>query len=122
MKKMRLYGTCSALGALTVTGERSISGLLVAIKYLDTSFAEGADIVISTTSADGLNTNLLTITDGDASATYYPRHVVHSEAGAALTGTAGGDRTMPLLEGVPKMVVADGGNGGVGGVILYWLE
>jgi len=122
MKKMRLYGTCSALGALTVTGERAISGMLYAVKYLDTSFAATADIVISSTSADGLNTNLLTITDGTASAMYYPRHVVHSEAGAALTGTSGGDRALPLIEGIPQMVVADGGDGGVGGVILYWLE
>ena len=118
MKKMRLYGTCSALGALTVTGERSISGLLVAIKYLDTSFAAGADIVVSTVSADGLNTNLLTITNGYASAIYYPRTTAHNNAGAAQTAVD----QFQLIEGIPKMVVADGGDSGVGGVILYWLE
>jgi len=118
MKKMRLYGTAAADGSLTVNGERSISGLLVAVKYLDTSFAVGADIVISCQGADGVNTNLLTITNGDASAIYYPRVAAHTIAGVAETPVD----QYQLLEGTPRMVVAAGGNGGVGGVILYWLE
>ena len=118
MKKMRLYGTCDADGALTVNGERSISGLLVAIKYLDTSFAAGADIVISCQGADGVNANLITITDGNASAIYYPRVAGCTIAGVAETPVD----QFQLLEGTPRMVVAAGGNAGVGGVILYWLE
>jgi hypothetical protein len=51
----------------------------------------------------------------------YPRDLVHAVAdGAALTGTSGGDRTEPLLDGQIKIVVASGGNGGIGSVTVYY--
>ena len=121
LKEIRLYGTCSTGGALTVNATTPVFGRLFAIRYVDTSFATGADLVISTQGHEASAT-LLTITDGNATATYYPREAVHSNAGAALTLTTGSDAEMPLMAGVPRMVVATGGNGGVGGVILFYYE
>jgi hypothetical protein len=52
---------------------------------------------------------------------FYPRDLVHAVAdGAALTGTAGGDRTMPILAGVLKVTVASGGNAKSGKLIIYY--
>jgi len=44
---------------------------------------------------------------------------VHSEAGAALTGTAGGDRCMPIIDGPVSLTIAQGGATHTGGAILY---
>jgi hypothetical protein len=54
---------------------------------------------------------------------FYPRDLVHAVAdGAALTGTAGGDRAKPLLNGVPQLAVASGGTTFAGRVILYYED
>lgn len=122
LKEIKLYGTCSSGGALTVNATTPVFGRLYAIRYIDTSFAVGADSVISTQNHDAAAT-LLTITDGNASATYYPREQVHGNTGTGLTldGTRI-NADLPLMAGVPRFVVSDGGNAGVGGVILFYFE
>jgi hypothetical protein len=58
---------------------------------------------------------------GTAVAWFYPRYLVHAVAdGAALTGTAGGDRAAPIVSGVLKVVVASGGDTKTGKVIFYY--
>ena len=58
---------------------------------------------------------------GTANTLYYPRDLVHAVAdGAALTGTAGGDRTAPLVDGKAKVVIASGGNAKSGSLIVYY--
>jgi hypothetical protein len=37
-----------------------------------------------------------------------------------LTGTSGGDRAMPIMQGKPQLVVAQGGAAGAGRMILYF--
>jgi hypothetical protein len=60
---------------------------------------------------------------GTADTLYYPRDLVHAVAdGAALTGTSGGDRCAPLVNGSLRFVVASGGNGGVGSVVIYYED
>lgn len=121
VRRMKLYGTTDASGDLTVNGSRAILGRLIAVQAVKGTLDNGADLTISTQGADGSKT-LLTITNLAAAALYYPRDLVHTEAGAAMTGTAGGDRTMPLLDGTPRLVIAQGGNAAVGGVVLYFEE
>ena len=48
--------------------------------------------------------------------------MVNNNAGTALTGTAGGDRDLPLLVGVPQMAVTSGGNAKTGAAYLYYFE
>lgn len=121
MNKVRLYGTADADGALTVVGTKAIDGYIRKVRWIDGTFADGVDAVISVTNADSDET-ILTLTDANIDASYYPRVVVHSEAGVALTGTSGGDRQSPFVVGTPKLVVADGGNGGIGGCIIFFEE
>ena len=80
------------------------------------------DITFSMTNEQGDTVTLFTLTNLSADKKYYPRELVHSEAGVALTGTAGGDRTMAIVAGRVKIVTADGGTSKSGGIILYVEE
>jgi len=120
MAEVRLYGTTSAGGALSVEGEAAVCGELVAVVWIDGTFDNNVTAVISTIDHEGAST-LLTIGagEGDNDEIFYPREIVHDMAADVLTGTAGGDRVKPLAVGTPKLVVAAGGNAKSGGCILY---
>jgi hypothetical protein len=119
MREVKLYGTTDASGDLTVNStENAIFGYLYAVRWIDGTFENGVDAVLSTVNHDAAAT-LLTLTDANDDAWYYPRSLVHDESGAALTGTAGGDRALPLVCGELKLVVSSGGNKLSGGCIVF---
>jgi hypothetical protein len=125
LKEMKLYGTTSAGGALTVDASTPVLGLLYAVEWIDGTFDDGGTAVISCqNTASGTANTLLTLANPlmNADAWFYPRVLVHDQAGAALTGTSGGDRTMPVMNGVPRLVVSAGGATLSGGCILHYLE
>jgi hypothetical protein len=108
---------------LTVVHDAPVNGYLEAVEWIDGSFANGVDAVISAyNTGSAVDNTLLTLTNADDDAWYYPRVLVHSEAGAALTGSSGGDRARAIINGVPKLVVTSGGDIKTGGCILYWWE
>lgn len=115
--------TVSAGGAFdnTSTKQQAILGKLFAIEYRPGTLDTGADITI--TCEGDTSKPLLTLTDaGTSNLLKYPRDLVHAVAdGAALTGTSGGDRVQPLLNGWIKIVVAQGGNA-LSGSIVVWYE
>lgn len=112
----------ATVGQSTTTAKPAIIGELFAIKYMPGTIDTGATITVTCVAGDGSAKPLLTkATAGTANLWFYPRDLVHAVAdGAALTGTSGGDRTEPLLDGQIKIVVASGGNGGVGSVTVYY--
>jgi hypothetical protein len=119
---MRIPFTTDALGAATVNGSRSILGRLYAIQAdIDATVNGAIDLTISTQGAAGSKT-VHTLANLAGDGLFYPRDVVHDAAGTALTGTAGGDRALPLLDGTPRVVVAQGGNALAGAVVLYFEE
>ena len=120
LKEIELVGTTDTDQALTVNATHPVKGRLYAIRWVDTSL-ESCNAVISTQNHDAAAT-LLTLTAVNASATYYPRDLVHDATGSALTGTSGGDRNLPLLVGVPRVVIASGGEEKDGGCILFYFE
>ncbi len=114
--------THASTGAATTSGERSIFGRLYAIEYRPGTIDTGATVTVT---CEGASTKaLLTKANaGTADTFYYPRDLVHAVAdGAALTGTSGGDRCLPVLNGTPKVVIASGANSKTGYVTLYYLE
>ena len=121
LKEVRLYGTTSAGGALTVNGTHPVFGRLYAVRWIDGAFDDGVDAVISTQTHDAAAT-LLTLTDANNDAWYYPRDLVHDATGGALTGTSGGDREMYLLIGTPRVTVDEGGNATSGAITLILEE
>ena len=121
LRRVKVAITTNASGDGTGTAPALVvMGHLYAIHWLIGTCAAGVDVTISTAGADGAKT-LLTLTDANSSALYYPRDAKHSETGAALTATLGGDRELPLTTGRPTVVIAQGGDTKTGYVIFYYL-
>lgn len=114
---MRLYGTTSGAGALTVAGG-SIFGALYAVQWIDGTFADGVDAVLSYTATDGTSVTLLTLTNANDDKTYFPRVLVQDAAGADITG----QYDLPLIAGPVTLAVTSGGDTRAGGCILYFVE
>jgi hypothetical protein len=120
----------SALLPLTAQGARTgehAKGpfLLYAVEWIVNELDAGVDAVLSMTdTVGGTDKTLLTLTNADANAWYYPRAVAHSVAGAALA--SGADVTASyakqIVEGTLKLVVSNGGNVQRGTCIVYLLE
>lgn len=109
-------------GACTVNGERSVFGRLYALEYRPGTIDTGATVTVTCEGASS-KALLTKATAGTANTFYYPRDLVHAVAdGAALTGTSGGDRCLPVLNGTPKVVIASGANSKTGYVTLYYIE
>ena len=115
LETLKLYGTTAGDGTLTVNASDSILGELVAVQWIDGTFADGVDAVISCVGAD-LTVTLVTLTNADNDAMYYPLHVAQDNAGANLTGVY----AKPILNGKPRLAVTSGGDTRAGGCILYF--
>ena len=122
MRKITLSATTDASGDATVNSTQNIMGKVYAILYSPGTIATGATITI--TSQGHFAKPLLTkASAGTADTLYYPRDLVHAVAdGAALTGTSGGDRVQPLINGCLRLVVASGGNVTTGSITVYYED
>lgn len=99
------------------TSRKPINGKLIGL-YIDyVTQPATADVTITTPNAPVKT--LLTLTDANTDGWFYPRYVVHGETGTALTGTAGGDRTMHPIDDYVKVAVAQGDAGSVVVYVLY---
>lgn len=97
-------------------------GKLYAILYQPGTLATGTDLTV-TSEGDGSKPILTKADAGTSRAWFYPRDLVHGVAdGAALTGTSGGDRTMPICEGRFKIVLAQGGGATTDGKMTFYVE
>jgi hypothetical protein len=123
LRWIKLTGTTATGGGLTVTAVSRCAGKLHAVEWIDGDFADGVDAVLSVVRDDtAADYTLLTLTNADNDAVYYPRVIIHSEAGAALTGTSGGDRAQPIINGILKLAVTSGGDAKTGGCIVYYED
>jgi hypothetical protein len=119
MRIIALPITTAADGTATVQqSENAVNGFLVEVIYVPGTLDTGADLTISIANSKVTKT-LLTLTDaGTSTLTRYPRG---SACGA--TGTVGTDgmQYIPVI-GQFKVVVAQGGNAGVGALYFTVLE
>lgn len=119
----------SATGTGSTTGSESVLGMLYAIDYIPGTLDTGATVTV-TCESPNTDTNtyfshtlLVKATAGTSNVRFYPRELVNATAdGAALTGTSGGDRALPLLNGFLKVAVASAGTATAGKVVIYSLE
>lgn len=119
MKYRKLDWTTNGSGAATVLGD-AIYGEVCAVDYLPGTTDTGATVTVT---SEGMVTTTLLVkaTAGTSNLRFYPRALVHkAEDGAALTGTAGGDRCEPLAVGQLKVVIASGGDTKSGSVIVHY--
>jgi len=116
MRDILLSGTTSAGGAVTVNAESAVFGLLYAIQLIDGTFDDGVDITLTCENAN-MSIPLLVQANFNSDQMVYPRVVqaLNTDGTALLT------HTLPVLAGVPKMVIAQGGSAKTGGCILYVL-
>lgn len=122
MKRVALEITTDASGDASATSPNSVMGTLRSVAYLPGSIDTGATITV-TCEGPVSKTLLVKASAGTSNVTFNPRDLVHkTEDGAALTGTAGGDRVSPVLDGKIKLVVASGGDTKTGKIIVYYED
>ncbi len=118
MNELRLTGATSAGGAATITATRPVLGLLFAVEWIDGDLADGVDAVLSVIqTGSAVDQTLLTLTDANADAWYYPRTTEDDPTGTALA-----TYTYPVINGVMQLVIASGGDTKTGGCIVYYIE
>lgn len=118
MRMIKMPVTCDTAGAgTTLFEENDIVGLVYAVQLIDGTFADGVDVTVTVEQGD-LSIPILAKVDFNTDQMVYPR------AAQALNtdGTALTSHCMPIAIGQPKVVIAQGGDGGAGAVILYVLE
>ena len=116
IRPVKLYGTTDASGDLTVTASHKITGLLHAVSWIDGTFADGVDAVISDDrDGDETDVTLLTLTNANDDAMYYPRVLFDDNAGVDVAT----QYTEQVINGKPKLVVSSGGASKVGGCVVY---
>lgn len=95
----------------------NISGLLYSMRYLKTDYADGVDFTLSVVNSVTTQT-VLTISNGNAAADYYPRVDSCGASGSALSLNT----QMVPVAGALKVTVAQGGATKTGNFVLYWIE
>jgi len=118
MQEIKLAITTASDGSATVTSTQNVKGFLYGLHYAPGTIATGGDLTISFVNGANAQTVLTVTNGGTSNVSWYPRG---SSCGA--TGTSNSDNLIMIpIVGLPKVVVADGGSGGVGALYFYVLE
>lgn len=109
--------TTNASGDATGYTE-AVTGRVLGIIYTIGTFAAGVDLTIT---AEATGEAILTLTNANSSANYYPRVGVHDSAGAAALYAAAGTAVrepVTVVNDRVKVVVAQGGDTKTGTVAV----
>lgn len=116
LKDIKISVTSASDGTGSTTSDVAVFGYLEAVDWIDGDFSNGVDAVLSVTkTASGTDHTLLTLTNADDDAVYYPRRVHDTTAGAAATALY----TRFLVAGTLKLTVAAAGSVKTGGCVVY---
>jgi len=121
LNQIKLYGTTDSGGDLTVTSTNITLGCLVAVEWIDGDLADGVDAVLSVVRDNNApDVTLLTLTNSNTDAWYYPQTPVQDNAGADVTFDGTNEiYTQQVVNGKLKLVISSGGNAKSGGAIVY---
>ena len=115
IRPIRLHGTTDGSGDATITSSVKVTGLLHAVEWTDGDLATGVDFVLSQVrDNDAVDITLLSISDANADAIYYPRYATCKNDGSALT-----EYDRAFINGKLKLVIDDGGDSKSGGTTVY---
>ena len=109
--------TVNASGAGSASVTLPGSPLLYGIQYVKNNYADGVDMTL-TTSNSVIASTLLTITNMNSAASYYPRVDSCGATGSALSQ----NNTMYPLMGTVTITIAQGGNATSGTFVLWYLD
>jgi len=116
---VKILVTTAADGTATAYSEASYNSKLYAVGWIDGDFANGVDAVLSVVNTDtGVEQTLLTLTNADEDKVYYPRELVHTNAGVAIDG----EIDLPVCVGKLKLAITSGGNAKTGGAVVYLCD
>jgi len=120
IRPIKLYGTTDGTdgtaGALTVLDNHKVVGILQAIQWIDGDLADGVDAVVSVDMDDDApDLTLLTLTNANDDAWYFPKVTADSNAGTEIAT----EYVSPIVNGKLKLAVTSGGNVKSGGCIVY---
>ena len=116
IQTIKLTGTTDGSQNATIVAERPVTGYLEMVDWIDGDLTDGVDAVLSSTlTSSGTSQTLLTLTNANSDAVYYPRRVVDTTAGAAATGVY--DRF--VVDGYLSLAITSGGTSKTGGCIVY---
>jgi hypothetical protein len=119
MRTVTFSWTTDASGDATVFGNAAVIGEVIAVDYLPGTTDTGATFTM-TAQGSVATTIVAKTTAGTSNLRFYPRIVVNGNTdGAALTGTAGGDRARVFVSGRLRVVIASGGNALSGSAVAY---
>ncbi len=117
IRVIRLHGTTDSLGDATIASDLKVTGLLHAVEWTDGDTAAGVDFVLSQVrDNDAADITLLTATNANADAVYYPRVAANDGTG----GTIAGEYDRLFINGKLKLVIDEGGDTKSGGVTVYY--
>ena len=117
IRTVKLTVTTASNGSGTATAVSPAAGWLEAVDWIDGTLSDGVDATLTVTGTDSATDHtLLTLTNADNDAVYYPRRVVDTTAGAAATGVY--DRF--VFSGYLVLSVTSGGNAKTGGCVIYY--
>ena len=122
VKSQYLSGTTDAAGDATINATVPAYGRLVAVEWIDGDLADGVDAVLSVTSTDSsVDNTLLTLTDANIDAWYYPLAAAHDNAGAGVTFDGANEiYVQQVVNGMLKLVISSGGDTKTGGAVVYY--
>lgn len=119
---VKILVTTDGSGDATGYSEASYNGELCAVQWIDGTFGDGVDAVLSVTNTDaGVDYTLLTLTNANDDAFYLPRAATVDASGAASLYAAAGTAVngkMPVV-GKLKLVVSGGGDTKTGGLVVF---
>lgn len=121
IRKIKLIGTTDGSGDATVYSG-TIIGKVEAVQWVDGDLADGVDAVLSVANSEHTQT-ILTLTDANSDAWYYPRTPIHTNAGAQITYD--GTRVVYdefIVAGDLKLVISSGGDTKTGGAYVFVEE
>ena len=108
--------TTDSSGDCTAYGEAAV-GVLYAVQEVDGDLADGVDLTL-TSEEENLSIPLLTHANFNSDGMVFPRVLENLNTdGTALT-----THCMPVVFGMPKAVIAQGGSTKSGKIVLYILE
>lgn len=121
LKREEILFTTDASGVAASYGAARIAKLYCWL-YKPGTTDTGATVTL-TSEGDASKPLDTKATAGTSNTWHYPRDLVNAVADdALLTGTAGGDRALPIMDGRTKVAIAAGGNTKSGSVIIYYEE
>jgi len=119
MKTRTMSWTTNGSGAATVTGKSVPGGALVeAVTYIPGDTATGATVTVTDEFAGASFTIWVQATAGTSTIREFPRTLEQLNTDGSDLAT----HTRPVIAGVPKVVIASGGDTKSGSLILHLSE